>query len=121
MSPTHCRKNLFEEPAWASSEQFCRIEAAAARERLPIAKWDWVRHGEVPAADVVLHDHQPPAGFEIGANQPHHPIFVMLKVKRVRHHDPVEGRNLNGAGEIGGEVMGGQVWKSLPHESFLLR
>lgn len=89
-----------EKAAWPSGQKFRVLETNAAGESLPSQIWHRMRHGEVPALDVVLDDEQASAGTKILTESSDDSFLFFLKVQRVRHDDSIEQLKLKRASEV---------------------
>lgn len=74
-----------------------------------------MRHPAVAAIGVVLDQDQAPAGFKVAAQQGQQRGFVPLEVQGIGHHDSIQGRQVQLASEIRGQVMHQHLWKAGAH------
>lgn len=97
---------------------FC--ETVPLGERPPRLEAEGVWNPHIPVIDVVLDEDESAAGSE---HRPH-PVedwpLLAVKVQRVRHHDTIERRQIEVAGEIGGAVFDLRLWEAGRHLPLIL-
>src|SRR5579859_1581137 len=94
------RVDRIEEPAAHASEEPGIAEARARRDGEPGGEADRMRHPEVAAIGVVLHQDERAAGLQVAADEREHRRLRLHEMERVRHEHAVHAAESERPGEI---------------------